>query len=388
MRRDPHPRPGSGGWLRYNPFAANTGANAISLMQLGKFVDTKPAEALTIEQEELRGISRTVAEIEWLLLILVLLYQVFEGPLAEDQAAISAGLFFYTAFVLTFRYTNFYKSESRWKIAIESFAMVIFITWVLWFTGKLESPLVNAYLLVIITSALTLGKLTTMLEMALIATCFVLLGESSPRGGLLSLAYIGGLVAQLAPMLLVAYITTMFSADIRYGLNRARLLSETDDLTGLYNMRGFSIVVGRLFDQAVRYNRPVSLLMVDSDSLKAVNDAHGHEAGNRLLRLVAKCIETELRHTDVLARYGGDEFVVLLPEAPASRALDVAQRILAAVAATPLEFEGKRIDSSVSIGLASYPDDGRSIDAIQGRADRAMYLAKQQGRNRVVKYTA
>ena len=81
---------------------------------------SKPAETLSVEQEELRGVSRTVAEIEWLLLILVLLYQVFEGPQAEDQAAISAGLFFYTAIVLGFRYTNFYKPESRWKIALEA----------------------------------------------------------------------------------------------------------------------------------------------------------------------------------------------------------------------------------------------------------------------------
>ena len=342
----------------------------------------------SIEQEELRGTARTVAEIEWLLLILVLLYQVFEGPLPANQAAISAGLFFYSAFVLGFRYTNFYKPDSRRKISIESFVMLVFITWVLWFTGRLASPLVNTYLLVIITSALTLGKLTTMFVMALIAACFVLLGNGSPARDLLSLAYISGLVAQYAPMLLVAYVTTMFSADIRFGLNRARLLSETDDLTGLYNMRGFTIVVDRLFDQAVRYNRPISLLMIDSDNLKAVNDLHGHEAGNRLLRLAAKCIETELRHTDVLARYGGDEFVALLPEASSARALEVAQRIIDAVANTPLEFEGKRIQTSVSIGLASYPDDGRSIDAIQGRADRAMYLAKEQGRNRAVKFAA
>jgi len=351
-------------------------------------VQSKSTETLSIEEEELRGVSRTVAEIEWLLLILVLLFQVFEGPEPSDQAAISAGLFFYTAFVLSFRYTNFYKSESRWKIAIESVAMVVFITWVLWYTGKLESPLLNAYLLVIITSALTLGKLTTMFEMALIAACFVLLGENGQPGRLLSLAYIGGLVAQLAPMLLVAYITTMFSADIRFGLNRARLLSETDDLTGLYNMRGFTIAVGRLFDQAVRYNRPASVLMIDSDNLKAVNDSYGHAAGNQLLRFVARCIETELRHTDVLARYGGDEFVAMLPEAPSARALEVAQRIIKSVASTPLDFEGKRIETSVSIGLASYPDDGRSLDAIQGRADRAMYLAKEQGRNRVAKFTA
>ncbi len=349
---------------------------------------SKPANVLSIAQEELRGISRTVAEIEWLLLILVLLYQVFEGPAPDDRVAISMGLFFYAAFVLSFRYANFYKGESRWKIAIETFAMLLFITWVLWFTGKLASPLVNTYLLVIITSALTLGKLTTMLEMALIAACFVLLGENSTIGEVFTLSYVGGLTAQLAPMLLVAYITTMFSADIRYGLNQARLLSETDDLTGLYNMRGFSIVVDRLFGQAVRYNRPASMLMIDSDDLKSVNDQNGHEAGNRLLKMVAKCIESELRHTDVLARYGGDEFIVLLPETTAERAIEVAQRIRQTVSASPLLFEGKRIETSVSIGLACYPEDGRSIDAIQARADRAMYLAKEQGRNQVMRFTA
>jgi diguanylate cyclase (GGDEF)-like protein len=152
-------------------------------------------------------------------------------------------------------------------------------------------------------------------------------------------------------------------------------------------MRGFTIVVDRLFGQAVRYNRPASVLMFDSDNLKAVNDFHGHEAGNQLLQLLAKCIGMELRHTDVLARYGGDEFVALLPDTAAARGLEVAARILKVVATTPLEFEGKRIDTSVSIGLASYPEDGRSLDIIQGRADRAMYLAKEQGRNRVVKFT-
>jgi diguanylate cyclase (GGDEF)-like protein len=153
-------------------------------------------------------------------------------------------------------------------------------------------------------------------------------------------------------------------------------------------MRGFSIVVDRLFGQAVRYSRPATMLMIDSDNLKAVNDQYGHEAGNRLLKLTAKCIETELRHTDVLARYGGDEFVALLPETASDRAIEVAQRIIHAVADTPLEYEGKKIKTSVSIGLACYPEDGRSIDAVQGRADRAMYTAKEQGRNRTVKFAA
>lgn len=341
----------------------------------------------SIAKEELRGVSRTVAEIEWLLLILVLLYQFFEGPPPDYRLAITTGLFFYAAFVMSFRYANFYKDESRVKIAIETFGMLVFITWVLWFTGKLHSPLANLYLLVIITSALTLGKLATMLETALIIACFVLLGEHTTSDSRFSLAYVSGLAGQLAPMVLVAYITTMFSADIRYGLNQARLLSETDDLTGIYNMRGFSITVDRLFAQAARYKRPACMLMIDSDNLKQINDQYGHEAGNRMLKVVAKSIANELRNTDVLGRYGGDEFIVLLPETPPERAIEVAERIRRAVETTPTEYEGERLLTSVSIGIACYPEDGRSIDAIQARADRAMYLAKNEGRNKVVRFT-
>jgi diguanylate cyclase (GGDEF)-like protein len=351
-------------------------------------VSVRTDDRLTIEQEELRGISRTVAEIEWLLLILVLLYQAFEGPSAEDRIPVGMALFFYAAFVLAFHFAHFYKAISRWKIAVETWVMIVFITWAVWYTGKLASPLLNAYLLVIITSALTLGKMATLFEVALVAACFVLLRDNSSVHELMSLSFIGGLTAQLAPMLLVAYVTTMFSADIRYGLNKAKLLSETDELTGVYNRRGFAIVVDRLFAQSVRYNRPSSLLMIDSDNLKAVNDSHGHEAGNALLRLVTKSIGAELRHTDVMARYGGDEFVVLLPETAASGALDVAERIRKAIAGTPLDTGGQRIKTSVSIGVASFPEDGRSVDTLLARADRAMYEAKQGGRNKVVEFTA
>ena len=341
----------------------------------------------SIELEELRGISRTVAEIEWLLLILVLLYLTFGGPAKDDEAPITMALLFYAAFVMSFRYANFYKKETRWKIAIETWAMIVFITWSLWFTGKLSSPLLNTYMLAVITSALTLGKLTTLIEVVLIAACHVLLGEADPNQTLFTLRGIGSLAAQLAPVLLVAYVTTMFSADIRYGLNKAKLLSETDELTGLYNTRGFAIITDRLFGQAQRYSRAMSVLMVDSDNLKAVNDNHGHEAGNRLLRQLAERIQAELRYTDVSARYGGDEFIVLLPETPAEGAMDVAERIRESMAAKPLVFDGKAVTSTVSIGVASFPGDGQSLDAIVGRADRALYKAKHSGRNRVERYT-
>src|SRR5882762_7144350 len=184
---------------------------------------------VSIEQEELRGISRTVAEIHWLLLILILLYLIFGGVAKESEPAISSSLFFYAALVMAFRYANFFRTESRWKIAVETWAMIA-----------------------VITSALTLGKLTTLIEVALIAACYVFLAGAS-YVELASLAFLGALAAQFAPVVLVAYITTMFAADIRYVLQRAKLLSELDDLTALYNTRGFAIAADRLFGQALRY---------------------------------------------------------------------------------------------------------------------------------------
>jgi diguanylate cyclase (GGDEF)-like protein len=344
--------------------------------------------APSIEQEELRGIARTVAEIHWLLVILVLVFVIYGDSDKEAESAILAALFFYTAFVMTFRYASFNNAESRWKLALETWVMIGFITWVCLYSGGLASPLLNVYLLPVITSALTLGKLTTLSEVALIAACEIYLGGSFSMDRLHSLAFLGGFAAQIAPVILVAYIVTMFSADIRYGLSRAKLLSETDELTGLLNMRGFSIAANRLFGQALRYNRAASVLMIDSDNLKAVNDNYGHEAGNRLLRQLTRLVQAELRYTDVLARYGGDEFVVLLPETPPNGAAEVAGRIRDAVASLPLDLNGQRLSCTVSIGVAAHPADGNSLDAIVARADRAMYAAKQSGRNRVVSFEA
>jgi diguanylate cyclase (GGDEF)-like protein len=346
-------------------------------------LDEKTEGTISIEQEELRGISRSVGEIEWLLMIVVLLYHVFGGTAEDEKPVIVLAMVLYALCIMGFRYANFFKHESRWKLAVETWIMTAFITWALWNTGRLESPLLNTYLLVIITSALALGKLTTLLELALIGTCIVFLGGQSSLDQVLSLKFAAGMFAQFAPFVLVAYITTMFASDIRYGLNQVKLLSETDELTKILNRRGFAIIADRLFGQAVRYNRPISLLLIDCDNLKPVNDTLGHKAGDTLLVAMVKGIQGQLRHTDVLARQGGDEFLVLLPETPAGGALDAAEKVRAAVESISLALDGKLVRTSVSIGVASYPADGSTLDLLLAHADRCMYQAKLAGRNRV-----
>jgi diguanylate cyclase (GGDEF)-like protein len=333
-------------------------------------------------EEQLRGFSRTIAEIDWLILIVVLAFQFIQPLGEENRTAIMMSLFFFAAFIVSFRYANFYRRETRWKLALETLAMILFITWVVWYSGKLESPLLSLYLLPIIASALALGKTATLLEITLVTACYMFLSTVGAGQPVLSLSYGVELAAKLSPVLLVAYITTMLSADIHYALNKAKLFSETDPLTGLYNLRAFNIIVDRAFNQAVRYSRPMSLVMIDSDNLKQVNDTFGHETGNRLLQQIVAGVKTQLRSTDVLARYGGDEFVVLLPETGTRGAREVAERIRRSVEATGLQVRDTIVPTTVSIGVASYPDDGVDLSLLLDKADKAMYRSKQEGRNR------
>jgi diguanylate cyclase (GGDEF)-like protein len=346
------------------------------------FLGRGEIEAPGFEAEELRGFSRTIAEIEWLLVILVLLYQIVQGRDDDNAGLVYLGIMIYAGFVIGFRYFNIYRNESRWKIAIETWAMLGFITWVLYHSGRLESPLVNLYLLTIVTSALTLGKLITMLEMALVVACYVFLGYSTTGNSLFWLYNAGDFMSQLAPMLLVAYITTMLSADIRSALSRIKIISETDELTGIYNLRAFTSIANRTHKQAQRYRQPYAIVMIDSDNLKAVNDTYGHEGGNRLLKLTVACVQQSLRDTDVFARFGGDEFIAILPQTKLEGAHEVAERIRKTIATTPLATQGKQVTTTVSVGLACYPEQGEELAVIMNRADQALYTSKKSGRNR------
>ncbi|HWQ37354.1 MAG TPA: GGDEF domain-containing protein [Burkholderiales bacterium] len=347
---------------------------------------TRTSLALAIEQDELKGFARTIAEIEWLLLILVLLYLLAGGPKEEGRIAIHMGLFFLGAFILALHYVQFYRRESRAKLAVETWVMIVFITWVVTYSGRIESPLLNLYLLPIIASSLILGKLMTAIAVAAIALCYMALAYDPQRADFSALTYWGSLLALVAPVILVAYITTMLAADIRYAVDKIKQVSDTDDLTGLYNMRAFSSILQRTFKQSVRHGHPLSVVMIDSDNLKAINDAHGHETGNRLLQHLVRCIRDELRGSDVMARFGGDEFVILLPETNRHGAQEMAERIRKSIESSRFDVRGGDTNVTVSIGIASYPEDGGNLEVILDKADKAMYRAKQRGRNQVALY--
>ena len=165
-------------------------------------------------------------------------------------------------------------------------------------------------------------------------------------------------------------------------VQRAEALSVTDDLTQLYNSRYLSQVLRRETKRASRSGRPLSLLFIDLDGFKSVNDTHGHLAGSRALVEAASVIRLSARETDVVARFGGDEFAVVLPDTGGEGAMAVGDRVRERIASHRfLQAEGLSIALTVSVGVATLPDVSISADGLIHAADEAMYWVKDRGKN-------
>jgi diguanylate cyclase (GGDEF)-like protein/putative nucleotidyltransferase with HDIG domain len=162
--------------------------------------------------------------------------------------------------------------------------------------------------------------------------------------------------------------------------------ARVDPKTGLFNARYFASALTDELGRAQRFERPLSLIMADLDLLREINNTYGHLAGDAVLKGIAEVFRAELRHYDVPARFGGEEFSILLPETPPAQALEIAERIRRAVAARAFDVEtsSEPIRATVSIGVSGYPKDGQDPNALIHQADLAVYRAKLQGRNRVL----
>jgi diguanylate cyclase (GGDEF)-like protein/putative nucleotidyltransferase with HDIG domain len=162
--------------------------------------------------------------------------------------------------------------------------------------------------------------------------------------------------------------------------------ARVDPKTGLYNARYFATALNEELARAARFNRPMSLIMADLDLLRDINNTYGHLAGDAVLKGIAEVFRAQLRHYDVPARFGGEEFSILLPETPPEQALEIAERIRRAVAEREYEVEtaSEPIRATVSIGVAGFPKDAMDANELIHQADLAVYRAKLQGRNRVL----
>ncbi len=180
-------------------------------------------------------------------------------------------------------------------------------------------------------------------------------------------------------MLLATAASVAFETTLQFAQESER--ARQDGLTGLANRRVFDERLGQLLAESDRYGHPTSLILVDVDFFKKVNDRYGHEGGDTVLRHVAQTVNSGIRTIDLCARYGGEELAILLPSTALPGAVDVAERLRRAVAASPGTFGGETIPVTASFGVACFPESVRIREAFFPAADRALYDAKRAGRN-------
>jgi diguanylate cyclase (GGDEF)-like protein len=251
-------------------------------------------------------------------------------------------------------------------------------------TGGLDSPFTFTFPLIVGAGALLVAPRIALILATVATAVFLAVGLAvtpNPAPGPLV-----QLLVNLTGLYLLAYIGASVGREQRRARDAAIRLSTIDSLTGLYNRTFFFSALEREIARGDRSGRAFCLVMLDLDDLKTINDRFGHVAGDQVLRAVADVVRNGVRKIDVAARYGGDEFVAVLPETDPTGGWVLAEKIRLTVA----DQGAPGIDPSptVSVGVVSYPIDGRSADALLVSADRAMYASKRGGKNRVARAAA
>lgn len=323
---------------------------------------------------------RSVTEIDGLLVMLTLLYFFVAHPGFPHPVLYFASIAVYGVLVLALRFAGKPGGYPREKLLLAVAAMVLFITAMLAFSGGDREALLNLYLLPVVTSALTLGRGPTVLIVMLVLAGRISLSHFVEGHEVLTLAYALTVLGEGVPVLLVASLTSALATDIQDAHDRLQARSDEDDLTGLLNLQAFTRLVEEERDRAARRDSSFALLMVDVDGLKAVNDRFGHEAGNRALAAVAQALRRSSRSVDLVARYGGDEFLMFLSGGDPAVAKVVANRIRHNVATTTLQIGGSLHRVTVGIGAAVFPADGKALRDLITAADRAAARDKDSRR--------
>ena len=326
--------------------------------------------------------DRVVRIVSWVFILATSTIVALTGLWRDTQPAIFALLAAAGLFVLVVHDLLPVGALGTAKFVLEGSVAITFATLLIVLTGRDASPFFFTFPLIVGGAALVVSPRVTFGLAA--AACIAYIVAIAPPGT-------GGIPPQtvavaginITALVLLAYVATVIAREQRRARDAAIRLSTIDPLTGLFNRTFFFAAVEREIARSARSGRGFCLLMMDLDELKEINDRHGHFFGDRVLRGVGEVIRSGGRRIDTSARYGGDEFVVLLPETDPTGAYVLAEKIRQEVTELRVPVNGTAIHPSVSIGVVSYPDDGRTSDELMITADTSMYRSKRAGKNRV-----
>jgi diguanylate cyclase (GGDEF)-like protein len=351
----------------------------------GRFADEELDEILrgSYAAEEF---NRAVRVLAWSFILIVLLIVSLSQLWQPVQPQIFATLILAGIFVLVVHEILPVDSLARGRVLLEASAAIVFLTMLVMLTGNSSSPFFFLYALLVGGTALIASPTVTAALTLETAFAYAVAVLGGPVDAATSRDTFTRVAINLVALVLLAYSGMVIARVQRRTRDAAIRLSTVDPLTELYNRAFFFNSVDREIQRAQRFGRGFCLLMMDLDGLKGINDQYGHYQGDVVLRGVAQVIRMDLRAIDVAARYGGDEFVALLPETDPSGAYVAAEKIRQTVTELLVEVDGRRISTSLSIGVVAYPDDGRTADELMIAADAAMYSSKRLGKNQVVGY--
>jgi diguanylate cyclase (GGDEF)-like protein len=269
------------------------------------------------------------------------------------------------------------------KFVVEGSVAITLSTLLVALTGGVTRPFFFAFPLIVGGGALVVSPLITVALAGAAALGYalaVVVGSAADTQLPAAVATVG---VNLTALVLLAYAAMVIAREQRRTRDAAIRLSTVDSLTGLFNRTFFFAAIGREIARCARSGRGFCLLMMDLDDLKAINDRLGHHHGDRVLRGVGAVISEGVRRIDTAARYGGDEFVVLLPETDPTGAFVLAEKIRRGVRGMAVDQVTPGSHPSLSIGVVSFPGDGRTADELMISADEAMYASKRAGKDRV-----
>jgi diguanylate cyclase (GGDEF)-like protein len=323
------------------------------------------------ERHDLTGLVRQVALADGLVLAVVLLQQLVatRGGVSLPLGVAAAC---FAALGVALRFAPWRAGSPAIRLELETWGMAVFIAVVTWHTGGADSVLQSLYVLPVVLGALVLPGARLVVLLASIVVADATIGAVRPGFAAAGSLLAGRLLAALGPLAIIGWLVSELGSALLMARRRAASLTEHDALTGLASRESFLEGLQQALGPAAECGRPCAVLVLDLDGSRRLNEQIGYEAGNAALRLVAGALRGALRATDIAARWGGDEFAVLLPGADLAAAQLAAQRVRNAVNATTFEVAARHLRCAVSIGVAAAPRDGRDAAALLCMAERRL----------------
>ncbi|MDQ2934503.1 MAG: GGDEF domain-containing protein [Chloroflexota bacterium] len=372
------PNVGTGRAAAGNPTGADAGA-------MERYTGGEMGDEAEIEGGE-HPYDRILRVTWWLTIAAVLVGIGLSGAFSENQRLIYALGAAAVATVIVFHElmpAHWLRPARFW---IEGGVALALASGLLMLTGYGMSPFFFIYLLVAVAVALARGGRAAFVSVVAAALAYAGVLLLDPVRASFSGADLLRFGVNFGSIWLFAYLASFFAAYERRARSAMLALSLSDPLTGLFNRAQIFATLDQEIRRTRRSERGFCVLMIDLDGLKAVNDSLGHHHGDEVLRQLGTVIRRSIRTVDTAYRYGGDEFVVLLPETEIVGAFVVAEKIRSGAEELGILIGSEGIETSVSIGLVSHPEDGMSVDELMIAADRAMYQAKSLGKNQISGY--